>query len=349
MTVGSLRMMPLPARVHERVGRAEVDREVARQDAASTRPADAGAATGARARARAARARTRRCCAPSTTAGGCATARSRCRPRSRATANNRKATSRLLGRSIAATWLDRRIGMLLDAPSRIRPTSAPASRSARISFSVSMQNRAASNAALAMRRRDHDEHRRFRQLRDRRRGAAARRVRGRASGAARRRRSRAIARARPAPRTPRRSSPRRRRGPRRDRARRRRSVTTAPAAGVVAHASSAVDGQRLASVSAIQSRASDRGRTSTATVYGRPPRRRPGRRSRRRRPRSRSRSRVVTLDRDGARGRRGPRGPSATIDDDGHDDDPLDGPTAERPLRRASGPAWTASGCTRAS
>ena len=43
--------------------------------------------------------------------------------------------------------------MLARAPSRSRPTSAPASRSARDSFNVSMQNSAAANAVVAMRRR----------------------------------------------------------------------------------------------------------------------------------------------------------------------------------------------------
>ena len=53
MTVGSLRMMPLPARVDERVRGTEVDREVARQGAAPLLRPAARAARRSRARARA--------------------------------------------------------------------------------------------------------------------------------------------------------------------------------------------------------------------------------------------------------------------------------------------------------
>ena len=88
------------------------------------------------------------------------------------------------------------------------------------SFSVSMQNRAASNASLAVRRRDRDRDRRLRQreLADAVQQRDPLQIGPPARGL--RRRSRP-SRGAPAPRRPRRSSPAHRRGPRRDRARRR--------------------------------------------------------------------------------------------------------------------------------
>ena len=168
----------------------------------SLRPAPA-ARPACRARARAGCARTRRCCAPSSSGAGCATARSVMPTMLPTTAIRRNATQR--SDADAAGRVGRTDRVLLDRPvGAARPVLLLPDRH-RFLQRVDRELGGVERDA-AVRRRDDDDDRRLRQLRARRRGAAARRARRRASAGASRPRSRS-APARPGPRRPRTSSP----------------------------------------------------------------------------------------------------------------------------------------------
>ena len=301
MTVGSLRMIPCRARRRACSpcrGRSR-GREAGRWPLLG-RPAPARRRS--RARARAGRARTRRCCAPSSRPAVAQQHDRDADGAARATANKQErhvASPRPLR---SGGWLDRPDRMLVRRAQSEPPDQCSCFQIGTVSFSVSMQNAAASNAAS----RCGDETDDQRPTPPRAASSPTRCSSATRSRSGQRRRASAtispIARVAPAPRTPRRSSRAHRRGPRRDRARRRRSVTTAPAAGVVAHASAASTGSG-SSVERDPVARVGSGAASTATVYGTRPGRRPAGPSADR-GRGRERDRVVTLARDGARRRR---------------------------------------------
>ena len=252
------------------------------------------------------------------------------------TANNKKAigaSPRRVVRADAAIFgpTTGRIGCSPSAQSD-PPLQCSCFQIGAVSFSVSMQYRAASNAssrcgdetATATDGSDKRELTDTVQQRDP--------LERRASGGAPRRRSRP-SRGAPALRRPRRSSRAHPRALRRDRARHRRSRRRHPSRGVVAHECSASTGS-AASVSATQSRTSFGGE-STANSLRKDPRRSPGAPNRRPRPRSRTRNASLHSIAMGFGG--DDHGGDEHADGTGSDDD---GPGSAAPL--ASRPARSA-------